>query len=190
MLCSIKAGTRGAPAKKKLKVNKHRASSVDEEGVILSAEQPADSVLSAETFKKLNNKLDRAVRWNTLLIHTNANANNLVQAIVEGKISPDSKDYGALYDKATNNPRTMKYQVLQRMEKFVRTLMDDHDEIFDEDMNDDQNAAKLRNWLRTANNFTESDYFQVFYYIKDYVNYRRSAPLGQFFMKGESNLCV
>lgn len=124
----------------------------------MSAELPADSVLSAETFTMLNNEPDRAVRWNTLLIHTNANANDLVQAVVEGKISADSNDYGALY-KATDNPRTLKYQVLKRIEKFVRTLMDDQDEIFDEEVNDDQNAAKLRDWLKADINFTESDHF-------------------------------
>ena len=74
----------------------------------LQAASESRAPLSAEEKKTYEPRLDRVIRWNTMLIHVNINAPSVLQYFFGGRIDVDSPDYDWARNKILENHRSYK----------------------------------------------------------------------------------
>jgi hypothetical protein len=67
-----------------------------------------DSNVTDEQFMQWYNELDRAMRWEVFLFHTNHNIENVIDKITDGTLAHDTYRWGRLRTKANDTVRTYK----------------------------------------------------------------------------------
>ena len=131
--------------------------------------------LTAEEKKMFERKLDRVVRWNTLLVHVNINTPDMIKYVFGDRIDVDSLEYDWARNKIMENHRTYKSKTCSQFKLLVnRQVAQDHTLL---ELSAASFAAKFEKM------FNESNYFFCFYFMKFYLNIAGSSALGQWFLK-------
>ena len=83
--------------------------------------------LTAEEKKMFERKLDRVVRWNTLLVHVNINTPDMIKYVFGDRIDVDSLEYDWARNKIMENHRTYKSKTCSQFKLLVnRQVAQDH----------------------------------------------------------------
>jgi hypothetical protein len=131
--------------------------------------------LTKEELETAMRRLDRAVRWNTFLVHINLNSHDVIDSVTSHPIDTDGRDFGQLRSKLTDNVRSFKNKTLDRVLIHVGEL------IKQEPWLKDASDSDFRNRLGQKFNF--QNWAFCFYYMKGYVNFEASSDLGKWYME-------
>ena len=125
---------------------------------------PSDNPLEPLTREELDaaiRRLDRAVRWNTFLVHVNLNAHDVIDSVTNRPIDTDSNEFGQLRTKFTDNVRSFKSKTLDRFVTHISGLLEQ------ETWLKDASDAGFKDCL--SQKFNYHNWAFCFYYMKDYI---------------------
>ncbi|KAL9023601.1 MAG: hypothetical protein Q9180_008171 [Flavoplaca navasiana] len=123
--------------------------------------------------------LDRLIRWNTFLCHTNKLWEDIVYEAYGPKFNIDTAIGQAARGKVFENTRSYKSRTVKHMKEHVR-------EIFNCDEHRNKKTLYTTRELLTdffESVFSSGNYFAVFRHIDGYVEYEGSTELGKFYMR-------
>lgn len=89
-----------------------------------SAEECIQPELTANEKKSLTDKLDRVIRWDTLLTHSTLNNTDIITFTYGDRIDIDSVDWNGARTKILENSRNYKSKVCKTMKKVVLAFLD------------------------------------------------------------------
>ncbi|KAF2861489.1 hypothetical protein K470DRAFT_269826 [Piedraia hortae CBS 480.64] len=130
--------------------------------------------LTTAEFRFESKKLERAVRWNTLLTHSNLNGDDVIAASTGGRVPKGTGDYARLRGKLQQNVRSYKSKTTANMQSLLTRYM----KISDWRDRDDEDFVS---WF--SGTFTKQRYFYVFYFLKRQIDYDASTEMGRWYMK-------
>jgi hypothetical protein len=119
--------------------------------------------------------LDRAVRWNTFLIHVNLNAHDVIDSVTNRPINTDSNEFGQLRTKFADNVRSFKNKTLDRFVTHINELLEQETWLKD--------ASDTGFKDRLSQKFNYQNWVFCFYYMKDYIDFEASSNLGKWYME-------
>lgn len=131
--------------------------------------------LTKEELDTAIRRLDRAVRWNTFLVHVNLNAHDVINSITPHPIDTDSYDFTQLRCKFADNVRSFKNKTLERFLAHVREL------IKQETWLKDASDAGFKD--RLGSKFNHQNWAFCYYYMKEYVDFEACSDLGKWYME-------
>lgn len=131
--------------------------------------------LSPGEKKDYNAKLDRVIRWNTLLIHVNLNLQDVMAFVFGERVETDSSDYEWARNKMLENCRSYKSKVCAQFKSFVEAMTTQDPTLLE--LSDNGFATKV------GEAFTATNYFHCFFFMKNYLNVEGSSSLGKWFLK-------
>ncbi|KAI0550500.1 hypothetical protein F4679DRAFT_583466 [Xylaria curta] len=127
-------------------------------------------------------KLSRASRWQIFLYHRHLPA---VEAdtikSVYGDIEPTSHEYINARQRLVDDQKNFKAHLLADMAKLLEKHAEQPENKVLLDLDVEPSPARLRALAHSA--WSPENFFQVWKYIKGYVDYEKSTPLGQYYMK-------
>jgi hypothetical protein len=121
------------------------------------------------------NKLDRLIRFNVFLTHSNLNANELIDHITDSSLPHETPQFAKLRTKLMENTRSHKNKTIDNLEDHIAILLKDNGWL--KDMGDEGFKRYLHSHLNQQN------WQHIWVYMKDYVDYENSSELGKWFMK-------
>ncbi|KAF1816370.1 hypothetical protein P152DRAFT_454635 [Eremomyces bilateralis CBS 781.70] len=142
---------------------------------VTRASEAVSGFVPKEELSEYIRRLDRVIRWNTFLTHSNINAYNMIDFVTDGKVAVDASEFWILRTKILDNVRTYKNKMLARFEIHIKSLIEIEPWI--KNMNEDGLRKRLES------KFNAQNFLFVWYYMKDYIDVDNSAPLGKWFMK-------
>jgi hypothetical protein len=120
-------------------------------------------------------RLDRAVRWNTFLVHINLNAHDVIDSVTSRPLDTDSRDFAQLRTKFTDNVRSFKNKTVDRFIAHIGELI------------------RQESWLTHASDagfkdrlfqkFNYQNWASCFYYMKEYIDFEGGSDLGKWYME-------
>ena len=120
-------------------------------------------------------RLDRVIRWNTLLIHVNINVPAIVSFVFGDRIGVDSLDYDWARNKIMENQRSYKSKVLSGFKSLIGTMVTQDPALLD--------IPKATFSEKLCASFNEHNYFHCFPYMKNYLGIDNSTETGKWFLK-------
>ena len=91
---------------------------------IKAAEKAIRLPLTVQDKKTFEPRLDRIIRWNTMLLHTNLNATDLIRHVFGERIDVDSQDWDWARNKILENHRSYKSKTMQLVKQLVERLIE------------------------------------------------------------------
>ncbi|RYC62816.1 hypothetical protein CHU98_g3384 [Xylaria longipes] len=168
---SLEPTTRGEllSSKTTLQSRRRRARPADVEGAI------------AENDER-ERKLSRVSRWQHFLYHRHLpakEADNIKS--VYGDIAPTSYEYTAARQRLVDDQKNFKAHVLADMAKLLEKHAQQPSSAVLLDIEVEPSPARLRELANGA--WSPENFFSVWKYMRGYVDYKKSSPLGQYYMK-------
>jgi hypothetical protein len=120
-------------------------------------------------------RLDRAVRWNTFLVHVNLNSHDVIDSVTNHPIDADGNDFAQLRSKLTDNVRSFKNKTLNRVFTHITELIKHEPWLKDASDSDFKD--------RLSQNFNFQNWVFCFYYMKGYIDFDGSSDLGKWYME-------
>lgn len=74
-------------------------------------DRPLPSPLSTKELEAFHRRIDRAIRWNTMLVHININLDEVVLSITGDRVAEESRDFRDLIFRTSQNIRQWKSTV-------------------------------------------------------------------------------
>jgi len=132
-------------------------------------------VVASEQMKQWTNEIDRIIRFNIFLTHSNLNAHEVIDTITGGALGHDTNQFITLRTKVLENTRTHKNKTIDGMEDHIAKLLEDNTWLRGMPEHD------FKNYL--SNHLNAQNWAAVFNYIKDYIDLDNSSDLAKWFIK-------
>lgn len=143
--------------------------------------------LDPETLAKLEKKLavDRASRWHHFLYHVSIPAQVViakVEKIYGEAFNKACKEHVAARQKFKKDPGSLKITTINAMEKFlIEYAYQPGNKINPLEMKKPPSVAELQKWAHGS--WSPENFFRVWAYMRGFVDYDKSSPLGQYYMR-------
>ncbi|KAJ8132204.1 hypothetical protein O1611_g1418 [Lasiodiplodia mahajangana] len=127
-------------------------------------------------------KLSRASRWQIFLYHRHLPAREgEIITSVYGDIEPTSHEYIAARQRLVDDQKNFKSHILADMAKLLElhAQQPGNEVLLDTEVV--PTATRLRDLAHAA--WSPENFFSVWKYMRGYIDYDKSSPLGQYYMK-------
>ena len=142
---------------------------------IKPAENAIRPPLTAQEKKTFEPRLDRIIRWNTMLLHTNLNATDLIRHVFGERIDVDSQDWDWARNKILENHRSYKSKTMQLIKQLVERLIEQDPTL--NELSSDCFLAKMQE------KFNRTNYFLCFPFMKFYLGFEQTSEYGKWYLK-------
>ena len=141
--------------------------------------------------------LNRRIKWQTLLFDSNEYANDLIFSVFDRNIDEDSNLYLNAKVKIFDNVKIYKNQMLARMKIFIFSSFRKISHFnrskihikkqMKADVNFVQHDLNYMLMDHFKKSFNSSNFFYVFKYMNDYLNFNQNFELRKFYMQNKFN---
>ena len=142
---------------------------------IKPAEKAIRPPLTAQDKKTFEPRLDRIIRWNTMLLHTNLNATDLIRHVFGERIDVDSQDWDWARNKILENHRSYKSKTMQLVKQLVERLIEQDSTLME--LSSTSFLGKMQE------KFNQTNYFSCFPFMKFYLGFEQTSEYGKWYLK-------
>ena len=142
---------------------------------IKPAEKAIRPPLTIQDKKTFEPRLDRIIRWNTMLLHTNLNATDLIRHVFGERIDVDSQDWDWARNKILENHRSYKSKSMQLVKQLVERLIEQDPTLME--------LSSISFLGKMEEKFNQANYFFCFPFMKFYLGFEQTSEYGKWYLK-------